>query len=79
MACIFQEPLKNILKIKGVAGCGDLHPILTNQGLCYSFNGIESGMLWKNSKLIQSFNEVFGTYQPTKKLFNGIGQSKGKF
>ena len=79
--CVFQEPLMSH-KFDEDEGCTDFFPVLTDNGLCYSFNGIETSKVWKealrDSDLLQSFSSVFGTVEDQTRNFSGIGRSEGK-
>ena len=79
--CVFQEPLMSH-KFDADEGCTDFFPVLTDNGLCYSFNGIETSKVWKkalrDSDLLQSFSSVFGTVEDQTRNFSGIGHSEGK-
>ena len=79
--CVFQEPLMTH-KFDADEGCTDFFPVLTDNGLCYSFNGIETSKVWKealrDSDLLQSFSSVFGTVEDQTRNFSGIGRSEGK-
>ena len=76
MECVYQKPLMTH-EADVINGCLDFHPILTSNGLCHSFNGIETANMWFDSEIIQSFNAVFGRFQNLKKQFRGIGPSEG--
>ena len=81
--CVFQEPLmSHKFDAHADEGCTDFFPVLTNNGLCYSFNGIETSKFWKkalrDSDLLQSFSSVFGTAEEQTRNFGGIGPSEGK-
>ena len=79
--CGFQQPLMSH-KFDGDNGCTDFAPVLTDNGLCYSFNGIETSKVWsqalKDSEILQSFSTVFGTTDKQTINFSGIGHSQGK-
>ena len=75
--CAYQKPLRNSQPDMS-EGCGDFKPILTSNGLCYSFNGIETEYLWYDSEIVQSFKSVFGKSQTETKKFRGTGLSEGK-
>ena len=77
MDCFHQKPLLSH-KIDLSRGCSDFYPILTNNGLCHTFNGIESSKIWNDAEIIKSFNKLFGNYETTSKTFWGSGASKGK-
>ena len=76
MDCVYQKPLMTH-DPDIVNGCLDFQPILTSNGLCHSFNGVETAKMWFDSEIIQSFNTVFGRFQNHKKQFRGIGPSEG--
>ena len=76
MECVYQTPLMSH-DPDIVNACLDFKPILTSNGLCHSFNGIETAKMWFDSEIIQSFNAVFGRFQNLKKQFRGIGPSEG--
>ena len=76
MECVYQKPLMTH-EADVINGCLDFHPILTSNGLCHSFNGIETANMWFDSEIIQSFDAVFGRFQNFKKQFRGIGPSEG--
>ena len=77
--CAFQEPYR----YNPVEGCTDLHPVLTDNGLCYSFNGIDTSKVWKqtlrDSEILQSFSAVLSTVEEETRHFRGIGHSEGKY
>ena len=79
--CSFQEPIMS-RKPDAFEGCTDVNPVLTDNGLCYSFNGIETSKVWSQSlrdaEILQSFSTVFGTTEEQKRNFRGIGHSEGK-
>ena len=79
--CVFQEPLMSH-KFDVDNGCTDFVPVLTDNGLCYSFNGIETSKVWsqtlRDSEILQSFSTVFGTTDEQTRNFSGIGHSQGK-
>lgn len=75
--CAFKEPLMRH-KPDMAEGCLDFYNSLTSNGLCYTFNGIDSSNIWKDAEIIQAFNKVFGQQKNEEKKFRGIGQSEGK-
>ena len=81
MNCVFQEPLTNH-KSEAYEECRDLIPVVTDNGLCYSFNGIETSKLWRqtlrDSEIVQAFLTVFGTEEEQTRHFRGVGHSEGK-
>ena len=76
MDCVYKMPLLS-QEPESMNGCMDFYPISTSNGLCYSFNGIESAQIWKNARIIQSFSDIFGRFQTASKKFGGSGKSKG--
>jgi hypothetical protein len=79
--CSFQEPLMS-RKPDAFEGCTNMLPVLTDNGLCYSFNGIETSKVWnqtlRDSEILQSFSTVFGNTEELTRRFRGIGHSEGK-
>ena len=80
MDCVFKGPLAshepNLRE-----GCGEFYNKLTSNGLCQSFNGIETAQIWKEnrrqSEILQTFSRVFGESQQNPEQFRGIGHSEG--
>ena len=70
--CVFQEPLMSH-KSDAFEGCTDLLPVLTDNGLCYTFNGIETSKVWSpmlaDSEILQTFSTVFGTSEEQTRNF----------
>ena len=70
--CVFQQPLMSH-KYDEVEGCTDLLPVLTDNGLCYTFNGIETSKVWSpmltDSEILQTFSTVFGTSEEQTRNF----------
>ena len=70
--CVFQQPLMSH-KYDEVEGCTDLLPVLTDNGLCYTFNGIETAKVWSpmlmDSEILQTFSTVFGTSEEQTRNF----------
>ena len=75
--CAYQKPIRNYGPDFS-EGCGDFEPILTSNGLCYSFNGIETEYLWHDSEIVQAFKSIFGKFQTETKKFRGTGLSEGE-
>ena len=79
MDCVYQKPLFS--ESDNLEGCTDLPPILTSNGLCYSFNGIDTSDIWRkalrSTDILQSFSKVFGILKHETKKFRGIGHSEG--
>ena len=80
MHCVYQKSLFSH-ESEDLEECVDLHPILTSNGLCYSFNGIDTSDVWiqavRSSEVLQSFSKVFGNLKHETKKFRGIGHSEG--
>ena len=79
MGCVYQKPLFS--ESGNLEGCADVSPVLTSNGLCYSFNGIDTSDVWRqalrSTEILQSFSKVFGTLEHETKKFRGIGHSEG--
>ena len=79
MDCVYQKPLFS--DSDNLDGCTGFRPILTSNGLCYSFNGFDTANIWKpalrSTDILQSFSKVFGTLKYETKKFRGIGHSEG--
>ena len=75
--CVYQKPFMS-RQPDVEEGCLDLHPVLTNNGLCHSFNGIETEQAWQDSEIVKSFSTIFGRFETQTKNFRGIGQSEGE-
>ena len=76
MTCTYQKPLL-FHKPDVVNGCLDFNPILTSNGLCHSFNGIDTEQVWKKSEIVKSFSTIFDSIETQRKKFRGIGPSEG--
>ena len=80
MDCVFKGPLASH-KPNLSEGCGEFYNKLTSNGLCQSFNGIETSQVWKENKrkteILQTFSKVFGESQQNPKQFRGTGHSEG--
>ena len=74
--CVYQKPFLNHHP-NVTEGCQEFQPLLTSNGLCHSFNGIDTAQIWYTSDMIQSFNTIFGTSNTQTKKFRGIDQSEG--
>ena len=79
MDSVYQKPLFS--ESDNLEGQADLYPVLTSNGLCYSFNGIDTSDVWRqtlrSTKILESFSKVFGTLKHETKKFRGIGHSEG--
>ena len=76
MTCTYQKPLL-FHKPDVVNGCLDFNPILTSNGLCHSFNGIDTEQTWHDSEIIKSFITIFDRFEMKRKQFRGTGPSVG--
>ena len=80
MHCVYQKSLFSH-KSDNLEVCADLSPILTSNGICYSFNSIDTLNVWRqelrSTDILDSFSKVFGTLQHESKKFRGIGHSEG--
>ena len=75
--CAYQKPLMNGIP-DFIDGCIEFQPILTSNGLCHSFNGIQTEQTWYDSEITRAFESIFGKFVTKKKKFRGIGQSEGE-
>ena len=67
----FKQDLKT-----NIFSADDFKPILTTNGICYTFNGRTSK--WRPSKLTKTFMDIFPD-ENVKKYFGGAGNVQGKF
>ena len=54
----------------------DFHPILTTNGICYTFNNQKLSNIWKPSNVTTSFIDMFPA-KHTEKYFGGSGRVQG--
>ena len=52
-------------------------PILTDLGLCFGLNFLNPSSIFKTSKYIRNFDELFGTYEKSKKKKVNFGFYNG--
>ena len=57
-------------------GCDFFDQMLTTNGLCHSFNGINPSKIWKNSNV--AFEKVIGRRHKGNFHFGGSGSEEGK-
>ena len=55
--------------------CNIFRPTLTNNGLCYSFNGLNPKKVWKDGQVVRSFEKMFSSTHLKEKF----GRSGNKF
>ena len=67
LGCTYDKPLKN-MKMTRNNRCNLFKPTLTNNGLCYSFNGLSSNILWNDGKVVQSFERMFKSEHSIRKF-----------
>ena len=78
--CSFKKmAAKNIVKKSLISsGCEFFQHSLTNNGFCYSFNGLGSSDIWRPSKLIEAFHRDFSTTQQRfQQNYAGAGTNQG--
>jgi hypothetical protein len=78
MDCSFKQNLFTKRPHDFTGGCKSFHPVLTSNGFCYSFNSNQTSDVWKQSKVIKSFQNVF-KWEPSREHFRGPGIVEGKF
>ena len=76
--CSFNKRVvKNVNKHSPLSGgCELFQHSLTNNGLCYSFNGLGSSDIWRPSKLIEAFDKDFKNHVPQQN-YAGAGTNEG--
>ena len=77
--CTFREDLSRKGSPDPDGGCDGFHPSLTTNGMCYTFNGKNMSDLWKSSKLITTFSNLFPMNFDSKNTFGGSRTVQGKF
>ena len=79
MDCSFKEKLMKragtVTNLSG--GCKYFERTLTSNGFCYSFNGLGPSNIWRNSTVVQAFDETFSTTYSSHD-FGGTGPNEGK-
>ena len=73
----FKQDLKTSKFSTGDSKLDDFQPILTTNGICYTFNGKTFPHIWRTSEVTKTFNDMF----PTKDIeehFGGAGNVQGK-
>ena len=73
-SCSFQRPFRTHSKEK----CREFQYSLTNNGICYSFNGPRFSDIWKNSLITTTLDDLKvnnDTFE--NKYFRGTGESEG--
>ena len=77
--CSYQEQLmKKPSKLSKLTGdCQYLFDyVLTNKGVCHSFNSWEQSKIWQPSKIVNSFQQIVRNKHPDRKL-GGTGSNQG--
>ena len=56
----------------------DFQPILTTNGICYTFNGKTFHSSWRSSEITNNFNDMFSA-EDTEQYFGGAGNVQGTY
>ena len=75
MQCGFQEDIFKQEMVNLHGGCKLFDPVLTSNGMCYSFNGENS--IWKSSNMTKAFKSIFPSNQK-REVFQRAGETEGK-
>ena len=67
LGCTYDKSLDD-MKMTEDNRCNLFRPTLTNRGLCYSFNGLNSNILWNDGNVVQSFKKMFKSNHSMKKF-----------
>ena len=78
LAYSFKEDLEKKKSFNYDSEVEDFQPILTTNGICYTFNSIDSPNIWKPSKVTSTFNDMFPS-KHVERYFGGIGSIQGKY
>ena len=74
--CSFNEDLTKVSSIES-EGCRGFLPIITSNGLCYTFNGESVTKVWKPSEIMDTFNQLFPHNNIQNEEFGGTGAVQG--
>ena len=75
--CAFQESIFKETLDRSI--CKDFQPVVTNNGICYSFNGIPTENLWQTSQIVDSMKNMIKFSGDNNKHFRGTGEVEGMF
>ena len=76
--CSYQEQLmkKPSKSTKPKGDCQYFDYVLTNKGVCHSFNSLEQSKIWQPSKIVNTFQQIVRNKNPDRKL-GGTGSNQG--
>ena len=76
--CSFKKRLAKIIEKKSMlsGGCEHFDPSLTNNALCYTFNGGKPSSIWRPSKITEELEEIVKKGR-TLQNFGGAGSNEG--
>ena len=77
--CAFKENLRRKKNPEPNGGCEGFLPSLTTNGMCFTFNGNETSKLWKPSKLITAFTNLFPSNSKDNKTWGGARTVQGNY
>ena len=63
---------------KALGGCPLFQTVLTNNGICYSFNGQKPSHLFQDGKIVNTIETITNDVYPENKMFQGPGLHDGK-
>ena len=72
----FKQDLKTNKFSAGQPNLDDFQPILTTNGICYTFNGKTHSSIWRPSEVTKNFNYMFPT-EDIEEHFGGAGNVQG--
>ena len=82
LKCSFKKKVAKTTqkKLAISSGCEIFQQSLTNNGLCYTFNGLKSINVWRPSKLTETFHRVLNSESSQmQQNYAGVGTTEGKF
>ena len=77
--CAFREDLRRKESPDPDGGCDGFQPSLTTNGMCYTFNGRKASELWKSSKIINTFSNIFPAHSRNNNTFGGSKTVQGNY
>ena len=78
--CSFRKDLKKkkFSQNNSDGGCEGFKPTLTTNGLCYTFNGQRPSEIWKPTRVIDEFTNIFPSTHFRQHRFGGNAMADGK-
>ena len=78
IAYSFKQDLKTNKFSASQSKHDDFQPILTTNGICYTFNGQTFHSSWRSSEVTKTFNDMFAA-EDTEQYFGGAGNVQGTY